>query len=167
MLFRSAGLWDVVMNRAVDGCILDIYHREHPVPLADLQRLRRRMPPLALIVYADFEHRELFKLINGLYRAKDGSPFGASDFLGRIQSAISAHFALEEKVMREAAYPAFEAHKADHEELLDEIREIMDRFDAGHFESGEADLGSVLSTWFGHHFRTHDARLHRALGGAP
>lgn len=52
-------LWDVVMNRTVDGCILDIYHREHPVPLADLQRLRRRMPPLALIVYSDFEHREL------------------------------------------------------------------------------------------------------------
>ena len=52
-------LWDVVMNRSVDGCVLDIYHPTHPVTLLDLQRLRRRMPPLAIIVYADFEDREL------------------------------------------------------------------------------------------------------------
>lgn len=51
--------WDVVMSSPVDGCIVDIYHPSSPLYLADLQRLRRRMPPLAIVVYADFQDREL------------------------------------------------------------------------------------------------------------
>lgn len=116
------------------------------------------------IAEVDFEHRELFSLINSLYHGEGGDRSGATEVLGRIHTAISAHFALEEKVMREARYPSFAPHKADHEELLDEIREIMDRFDAGGFARAEPDLGSVLVNWFAHHFRTHDAQLHGALG---
>ena len=52
-------LWDVVMTRPVDGAVIDIYHPAHPVSLSDLQRLRRRVPPLAIVVYADFRNREL------------------------------------------------------------------------------------------------------------
>ena len=51
--------WDVVMTRPVDGSVIDIYHPAHPVSLSDLQRLRRRVPPLAIVVYADFQNREL------------------------------------------------------------------------------------------------------------
>jgi hemerythrin len=40
--------------------------------------------------------------------------------------AFSAHFALEERFMREHGYDQLALHKADHERLLDEIREIMD-----------------------------------------
>lgn len=93
-----AELWDVVTNRTVDGCILDIYHREHPVPLADLQRLRRRMPPLALIVYADFEHRELdlFELgrlkIDGAILP--GGPDHAAETRGAVDAALAAAGAL-------------------------------------------------------------------------
>ncbi len=111
----------------------------------------------------DFEHRELFKLINDIYGATSADLAGTADVLGRIHSAISAHFALEEKVMREAGYASFEAHKADHEDLLDDLRQIMDGFDEGVFTPG-SELDSILANWFGHHFRTHDAQLHRALG---
>ena len=51
--------WDVVMTRPVDGSVIDIYHPAHPVSLSDLQRLRRRVPLLAIVVYADFRNREL------------------------------------------------------------------------------------------------------------
>jgi AraC-like DNA-binding protein len=51
--------WDVVMGGPVDGCVIDIYHPSTPLSLNDLQRLRRRVPPIAIVVYADFEDREL------------------------------------------------------------------------------------------------------------
>jgi hemerythrin len=47
-------------------------------------------------------------------------------FLGEIYARISAHFALEEKDMQARAYPERPAHKADHERLLDDLRDIMD-----------------------------------------
>jgi AraC-like DNA-binding protein len=51
--------WEVVMSTPVEGCVVDIYHPSTPLSLIDLQRLRRRVPPLAIVVYADFEDRQL------------------------------------------------------------------------------------------------------------
>ena len=60
-----------------------------------------------------------------------------SEVLGEIHARIAAHFALEEKIMREAHYDRFEAHKEDHEHLLDEIRDIMDAYeDRAEFDAG-------------------------------
>ena len=52
------------MTGPVDGCVVDIYHPTRALTLPGLQRLRRRMPPLAIVVYADFSDREfdLFEL---------------------------------------------------------------------------------------------------------
>ena len=113
----------------------------------------------------DYEHRSLIELINDLY-AKLGAPGAKSpvvDVLGDIYTQISAHFALEEKVMRDMKYDQFAEHKDDHEALLDEIREIMDAYEAGAFENAEEGLGERLTVWFGRHFKTLDSRLHRFL----
>ena len=50
----------------------------------------------------DFEHKEMIDLINESYEEakKDGSSEAVMDFLGEIFEKISAHFALEEKVMK-------------------------------------------------------------------
>lgn len=113
----------------------------------------------------DHEHRELIELINELH---DGLGRGATretvaDFLGEIHARISAHFALEERVMRELEYDEYAEHKEDHETLLDDIRDIMDAFDESGHTDFEAGLGEQLQTWFGEHFRTKDARLHTFL----
>jgi hemerythrin-like metal-binding protein len=85
------------------------------------------------------------------------------DFLGEIYARISAHFALEENLMRAKRYAHFDEHKADHERLLDEIRDIMDDYEDRRIFDTER-LAQRLGTWFTVHFRTHDARLHRNLG---
>jgi hemerythrin len=84
------------------------------------------------------------------------------DFLGEIYARISAHFALEESLMRAKRYAHFDEHKADHERLLDEIRDIMDDYEDRRIFDAE-QLAQRLGTWFTVHFRTHDARLHRNL----
>lgn len=113
----------------------------------------------------DDEHREMIELINLVYEQLGDRPDNdqIDSFLGDIFSSISMHFALEERIMRNANYYEYPAHKADHEKLLDEIRDLMDSF-ADDPKSGAKKLQKNLSTWFSEHFSTFDARLHRKLG---
>ena len=110
----------------------------------------------------DHEHRELFDLINELHASlhEPGSGTTVTDFLGELFSKISSHFALEEKLMRDGRYAEFPAHKADHERLLDEIRDLMDDYEDGGYVDLDQFAGD-LERWFSVHFSTHDAALHR------
>ena len=66
--------------------------------------------------------------------------------------------------MRQRKYDEYEAHKADHERLLDALRDIMDSFEAGDFDGVSEELSLRLKDWFVEHFSTRDARLHKVLG---
>jgi hemerythrin len=117
------------------------------------------------VASVDHEHRALIDMINELEEAMRGNASQTDVIagLGEIYARISAHFALEEKIMREAAYPDLGSHKADHEQLLDQLLEIMDTVGA----DGAYDrvlLSGALDQWFSDHFRTHDAELHRRFG---
>ena len=112
----------------------------------------------------DFEHREIVGLINELPSVLEADPSGmALDVLGDINARIGAHFALEERLMRERRYDEFRNHKEDHDRLLDELRDLMDDFETGVWVDMDA-FANRISEWFSVHFRTHDARLHRRLG---
>jgi hemerythrin len=112
----------------------------------------------------DHEHRELIRLINDVHAAigsgarRDQLATG----LGEIYAHIAAHFALEEKMMRDAGYAHFGPHKADHESLLDQLADIIDGVEMGE-QLDDRDLSSRLNRWFTEHFGTHDAKLHRQL----
>ena len=113
----------------------------------------------------DYEHQELIALLNELH---EGLSTGADEpdvvaFLGEVFARISAHFALEEREMKERGYDQFAEHKAEHEALLDQIRDIMDDYEFGDGELPVEAFGQRLGDWFGNHFATHDARLHRAM----
>ncbi len=113
----------------------------------------------------DHEHRELISLINAVYGHLDKAsvPDAIEACLEDIYAAISSHFALEERHMREAGYGEYQAHKDEHEELLDQLRDMMDEF-VDDPRAGEAILQARLADWFGQHFATFDARLHLKLG---
>ena len=118
------------------------------------------------IADVDHEHQELIALINRMHEDMTTRQDRAStqEFLGEVFARVAAHFALEESIMRKHSYDEYEAHKAEHEQLLDEIRDIMDDFEA----NGAANYGTALSNairdWFVNHFKSKDARLHRRLG---
>jgi hemerythrin len=113
----------------------------------------------------DDEHREMIDLINLIYAelASDADVVQIDECLGDIFSAISMHFALEERMMRSCDHADYTAHKNDHEELLDQIRDLMDDF-TDDTEIGAARLSDRLNDWFAGHFSTFDARLHGKLG---
>jgi hemerythrin len=117
------------------------------------------------IAAVDHEHKELIELINRLYDElnKPGAKSSASKFFGDLLRGISAHFALEERIMRDLGYERMTSHKHDHERLLEELRDMMDAYE----QSDTVDvleLAPRLDQWFSRHFRTHDAEFHHALG---
>ena len=113
----------------------------------------------------DDEHREMIALINDTYQRldSDAGVDQVEECLGEILSTISMHFALEERIMRNAGYGEFQAHKSDHEDLLDQLRDLMDDFIAEP-ATGAKRLEQRLSDWFAEHFSSFDARLHGQLG---
>lgn len=113
----------------------------------------------------DFEHRGMIQIINELHGklAENAGKTTIAEYLGDIHALISAHFALEEKEMREMAYDEFEEHKEDHEDLLDQIRDMMDELEQDGSGEKMKTLGPRLNKWFTEHFRTRDARLHGFL----
>jgi hemerythrin-like metal-binding protein len=110
----------------------------------------------------DHEHRELVDLINQLNEKvrAHAAPGDIQEFLGEVFARIAAHFALEESIMRKHRYDEYEDHKAEHERLLDDIRDIMDAAEADYGE----ELSATVGEWFVNHFKSKDARLHRKLG---
>ena len=113
----------------------------------------------------DQEHESLIEHINELYEQLN-QPLDTElieSMLADIQDEISMHFALEELLMQEAGFAEYDAHKQDHERLLDQIHDIIFHFteDPG---SGRELLINRLSCWLSHHFKGFDVRLHDQLG---
>ncbi len=110
----------------------------------------------------DHEHREMISRINGFLISLNTEP--ETDLLvhqlGDIYALITAHFALEEKHMRDQGYKAYAVHKQDHEKLLDDLRDLMDDLEQAAFTKIRETIGHRISHWFIHHFSTHDARWH-------
>ncbi|MBZ0161176.1 MAG: bacteriohemerythrin [Notoacmeibacter sp.] len=114
------------------------------------------------IADVDHEHRELIRLINTLHDEieADAEKAQVQAFLGEVFAKISAHFALEETIMRKHGYDEYLEHKAEHEELIDQLRNIMDESEIDYSKA----LSGVIRDWFVNHFKSKDARLHARLG---
>ncbi|MFG1691495.1 helix-turn-helix domain-containing protein [Gemmatimonadota bacterium] len=87
----------VLREQGPDGAIIDLYGTPGGVPLASIQRLRRKHPSLALIVYSEFTAREmdLYVLgrmsVDGVIRAEEVK--GARDFKDRVTQALASGLA--------------------------------------------------------------------------
>ncbi|MGA9575717.1 MAG: hemerythrin family protein [Lysobacterales bacterium] len=112
----------------------------------------------------DQEHELLIAQINHIYDQLrlPLDIFSIESLLTDLQADISSHFALEELLMEEAGFAEYEAHRQDHQRLLDQINDMIFHF-AEDPEEGKHMLKNTLSDWFYHHFKSFDARLHQLL----
>jgi hemerythrin len=110
----------------------------------------------------DFEHEALIDAINTLselLQADDASDIIPS-LLAEIHSQIEGHFALEEKIMRDQGFLGYEAHKEDHDRLLEQIRDIMSETKTLDEPTLRDHLAERLNAWFSDHFSTLDRSFH-------
>ncbi len=105
----------------------------------------------------DGEHRlqiELVKALEEALRARDPAP-RAGEILKQLLDYSNVHFLAEDLMMRLHAYPAYEAHVQEHENLVDQLEELQRYFAAGELAPTRA-LVEALKNWLAEHIRTMD-----------
>lgn len=81
-------LWELASDRPLDGCVVDPYNRFDPVSLPELLHFRRRFASLAIVVYADFEGREMDLYHLGRIGVDGVVLAGKDDALHRLRDRI-------------------------------------------------------------------------------
>lgn len=107
----------------------------------------------------DYEHRKLVGVMEEICDRYDRAESSVSDLFGTLYAVTSAHFALEESIMREKKYAFYDTHKADHEQLLDRIRFMMEAYEAGQCADCGTSLRACLEAWFAGHVANADMGL--------
>ncbi len=117
----------------------------------------------------DYEHRELVGVMEAICDSFEqaGSAREVSDLFGALYAGASAHLALEESIMRANKYALLEAHKADHEKLLNSIRDMMEAYEGGVCADCGTSLRACLEVWFAGHVTDADIELRKLAKELP
>ncbi|OGT80993.1 MAG: hypothetical protein A3J35_00060 [Gammaproteobacteria bacterium RIFCSPLOWO2_02_FULL_52_10] len=111
----------------------------------------------------DYEHKQLVNTINAVCENLAGKDAVEEvlEQLGLLYEKITTHFALEEKLMQEQQYHLYHGHKAQHAQLLENIRTMMDAYEDGSCDTCNKSLDECLISWFSQHFQTeHGIPIH-------
>jgi hemerythrin len=104
----------------------------------------------------DEQHKVLVDIINELHDAvhqRKGHE-ACGHILNELGEYTRIHFAVEESLMRLLHYPAYEQHKAEHEALISDLSQFLERFKAG--EGLTFELMNFLRQWLTKHIMESD-----------
>lgn len=108
----------------------------------------------------DGHHQRLFDLVNGLHDAlvAGGGRVAVDAALKELVDYTVYHFEAEEALMASVGYPELEAHKRQHQALLEETQAMVERY-----RRGEAELSMplvhFLKDWLYRHTTTSDRKI--------
>ena len=114
----------------------------------------------------DETHREFVGHVNALGEASDERMLACLDAL---YVHTVEHFRQETQWMQQIQFPPLHCHSAEHEGVLEVMREVRGYLEAGKYEVGRV-LAREVAAWFQSHAATMDAMLAHALkadGPAP
>ena len=99
----------------------------------------------------DEEHALQLHLLRELVENLDsGDAPAALEVFERLEAFTNAHFLAEELLMRLHAYPAYEAHAADHAAFVEELRTIRARLEGGLGEEVREDADAFARRLLAH-----------------
>jgi len=104
----------------------------------------------------DHDHQIFIELLNLLVTA------GNAEFPALFQQLhehSELHFAHEQQLMRQSAFPAEGEHSAEHQRVLGEFKQFKTRIDKGLISFGRAYVQERLPQWFALHTATMDSAL--------
>lgn len=109
----------------------------------------------------DFEHKDLLDRLNELHLdiLRGDEPAVIEACLGEVCTRVAAHFALEERYMRNTRFANYEQHKRQHDQFLDEIYDAVEMFNGGLESSYQEALETRLESWITNHILTSDKQL--------
>ncbi len=110
----------------------------------------------------DDQHKKLFEVINVVFAAVTSRKNPASRALldvalSEMVEYMKLHFEAEERVMREHAFPEYDAHKKEHDDFARMVTDIKRRHDQ-ESEAVTVELLKSLVTWLDTHLNGTDKR---------
>jgi hemerythrin len=112
----------------------------------------------------DNQHQELVNILNRLFIAvskREGDKVIA-EILDSLMGYTKTHFALEERLMQQAKYKDFEAHKLEHKKLIEQLDQLCQK----HLLEEKPiyfEMLSFLRTWLKDHIQSEDKKYSSAL----
>jgi hemerythrin len=114
------------------------------------------------IKQVDREHRKLFAIVgsiqDGLESGGDGALAAARIAVGELLEYTRTHFASEEALMAQYAFPEFESHRQLHQELLGQVHDMEMRVEL-EGEVAAIELSRFLGQWLALHIQVADKRF--------
>ena len=114
----------------------------------------------------DQQHRRLVNLINQLTIAVDystGEEF-EREALAELVDYTKTHFTYEEGLMEDNGYPDFEAHRAQHKEMIAEVDAVLAEYEKDH-DMAMRHASDYLKTWLINHINGTDKQYSSFLIG--
>ena len=108
----------------------------------------------------DEDHRKLVDLFNILSHSvtQGDAPDYIDAVLEELISCTIWHFRHEERLMLLYNYEGITDHKAEHNELIDSVRELQQKFHKENKQLTNEDI-EYLETWLTEHILGHDMKL--------
>lgn len=112
----------------------------------------------------DNQHQELVNILNRLFVAvsKREGDKAIAGILDALTSYTQTHFALEERLMRQAKYKDLEPHIAEHKKLLEQLDQLAKK----HMVEEKTiyfEMLTFLKTWLKEHIQGVDTKYSTAL----
>lgn len=104
----------------------------------------------------DTDHDNFVSLLNRL-DAADNKDFPA--LFRQLYEHTEQHFDRENQLMQQFSFPGAPDHKAEHQRVLGEFKQLKSRIDKGLIAFGRSFVKDRLPQWFGLHVTTMDAAL--------
>lgn len=105
----------------------------------------------------DEQHKVLFNMVNDLADAMQQKK--SKEAVGRVLNGLAEytinHFADEERSFSQTHYPEESQHKALHKKLLDQVTELINKFNAGETLIAQ-DVINFLQDWLINHIKGSD-----------
>lgn len=119
--------------------------------------------------YIDADHRKIIDIINQLHDAMrdgGGSEVVVKKVIFELIVYTKGHFQREEVQMKAIGFAGFEAHKREHELLLDQLTKLSQEFKENPLNKS-IKISKFLYTWLMRHIIRSDMELSRQLKKTP
>lgn len=104
----------------------------------------------------DQEHQAIFAALNDLHSSVEGGDRAQTgQNLDKLLGIVKEHFASEEQNLAKIGYDGLDAHKAEHDDLLNTCSDLHAKFSAGEAEI-TAETTGFLKEWLTKHIPTVD-----------
>ncbi len=110
--------------------------------------------------HIDKQHKNLFVLANRITQAQ--SQDTVTHCVMQLYKYVREHFWDEESLMRDVAYPNYQIHKIQHDQLLNQLVEISEQMTQQGLDSLD-DLIQFMDGWIVDHIIKYDVALNQYM----